>query len=128
MSATLKSPNRLKNSECKKGQLSNCPPILYVAEMDIVTSKEEPQVLKVRLPDDSLLNMPIYSRNTEEYLMHIVAVLRIIKQKRLDAKCRKLGKAVVRQSKTLKNLLEAAGLRDTFLVDVDIQACKVEIE
>ncbi len=37
--------------------------------------------------------------------MHIVAVLRIIKQKGLDAKCRKLGKAVVRQSKTLKNLL-----------------------
>ncbi len=73
--------------------------------------------------------MPIYSRgNTKEYLTHIVAVLRIIKQKGLDAKCRKLGKAVVRQSKTLKNLLEAAGSRDTVSTDVDIQARKVEIE
>jgi hypothetical protein len=32
------------------------------------------------------------------------------------------------QSKTLKNLLEAAGSRDTVLMDVDIQAHKVEIE
>jgi hypothetical protein len=43
-------------------------------------------------------------------------------------KCRKLRKAVVRQSKTLKNLIEAAGSRDTVLTDVDVQACKVEIE
>jgi hypothetical protein len=73
--------------------------------------------------------MHIYSRgNAKEYLTHIVAVLHIIKKKGLDAKCRKLGKAVVRQSKTLKNLLEAAGLRDTISTDVDIQARKVEIE
>jgi hypothetical protein len=99
MSTTLKALNGLKNFECKKGQLSNQPPIPYVAEMDIVMSKEEPQVLKVRLPNDSHLNMPIYSHgNTKEYLTHIVAVLHIIKQKGLDVKCRKLRKAVVRQS------------------------------
>ncbi len=73
--------------------------------------------------------MPIYSHgNTEKYLVHIVAVLRIIKQKGLDAKCRMLGKAVVRQSKTLKNLLKAAGSKDTVLLDVDIQAHNVEVE
>ncbi len=105
------------------------PPILYVAEMDIVTPKEESQVLKVKLPGNSHLNMPIYSRgNTKEYLMHIVAVLRIIKQKGLDAKCRRLRNAVVRQSETLKNLLEATGSRDTVLTDIDVQARMVEIE
>jgi hypothetical protein len=62
MSTTLKAPNGLKHSECEKGQLSNRPPILYVAEIDIVMNKEEPQVLKVRLPNNSHLNMPIYSR------------------------------------------------------------------
>jgi hypothetical protein len=129
MNTTLKAHDGLKNSECEKGQLSNRPQILFVAEMDIVSSKEEPKVLKVRLPDNSHLNMPIFSRgNTEEYLVHIVAVLCIIKQKGLDAKCRKLGKAVVRQSKMLKNLLQAAGSKDTILSDVDVQACKVEIE
>jgi hypothetical protein len=129
MSTTLKALDGLKNSECEKRQLSNWPPIPYVAETDIVRSKEEPQVLNVRLHNDSHLNMPIYSRgNTKEYLMHIVAVLCIIKQKGLDAKCKKLGKAVVRQSKMLKNILKAAGSRDTVLTDVGVTARKVEIE
>jgi hypothetical protein len=129
MSSTLKSSDRLKNSECKKGQLSNRPPVPYVPEIDLVTTKEEPQVFKVKLLDDTCLNMPIYScGNTEEYLAHIVAVLRIIKQKGLDAKCRKLGKAVVKRSEALKNLLEATGSKDTVLLDLDVQACKVEIE
>jgi hypothetical protein len=79
--------------------------------------------LKVKLPDDTCLNMPIYY-----YLAHIVAVLIIIKQKGLDAKCRKLGKAVVKQSEALKNLLEAAGSKDTVLSDIDVEARKVEIE
>jgi hypothetical protein len=61
MSTTLKSPDKLKNVDCKKGQLSNRPPIPYVPEMDIGTLKEDPQVLKVKLPDDSHLNMSIYS-------------------------------------------------------------------
>ena len=85
--------------------------------------------MKVRLPDNSHLNMPIFSHgNTEEYLTHIVAVLRIIKRKGLDVECRKLRKDVLRQSKTLKNLLKAAGSRDTVLTVVDVQAHKVEIE
>jgi hypothetical protein len=56
--------------------------------VDIVTPKEEPQVVKIKLPDMSHLSMPIYSRgNNEEYLVHIVAVLRVIKQKGLPKKC-----------------------------------------
>ncbi len=85
--------------------------------------------MKVRLPDDTYLNMPIFSLgNTEEYLAHITAVLRIIKQKGLNVKCRKLGKAVVSQSEALKNILEAAGSKDTVSWDVDMETCKVEIE
>ncbi len=76
MSTSLKSPDGLKNAECKKGQLSHRPPIPYDPVVDIVTPKEEPQVFKIKLPDASHLSMPIYSRgNNKEYLMHIVAVL-----------------------------------------------------
>jgi hypothetical protein len=83
MSTTLKTPHGLNNAECKKGQLSNQPPIPYMPEVDIVMPKEEPQTLKVKLPDDFHLNMPIYScGNTKEYLEHIVAVLQTIDQKR----------------------------------------------
>ncbi len=109
MSTFLKSPDGLKDTECKKGQLSHRPPIPYVPVVDIVTPKGESQVFKIKLPDASHLSMPIYSRgNNKEYLAHIVTVLRVIEQKGLPKKCRVLSKAVVRWSKGLKNLQEAA--------------------
>ncbi len=110
MSTSLKSPNGLKDAECKKGQLPHRPPIPYVPVVDVVTPKEEPQLYKVKLPDVSHLSIPIYSQgNNKEYLAHIVTVLCIIKQKGLPKKCRVLTKAVARRSEALKNLQEAAG-------------------
>ncbi len=109
MSTSLKSPDRLKDAECKKGQLSYQPPIPYIPVVDIVTPKKEPQVFKTKLPDASHLSMPIYFHgNNEEYLAHIAAVLRVIEQKGLPKKCQVLAKAVVKRSEALKNLQEAA--------------------
>ncbi len=110
MSTSLKSLDGLKDTECKKGQLSHRLPIPFVPVIDIVTPKEEPQIFKIKLPDASHLSMPIYSRgNNEEYIAHIVAVLQVIEQKGLPKKCRVLAKAVVKQSEALKNLQESAG-------------------
>ncbi len=39
-----------------------------------------------------------------------------------------LAKAVEKWSGALKNLLKATGSQDTILTNVDVQACKVEIE
>ncbi len=129
MSISFKSPDRMKGPECEKGQLSHWPPIPYIPVEDIVTPKEEPQVFKIKLPDMFHLSMPIYSHgNNNEYLMHIVAVLQVIEQKGLTKKCRVLAKAVVRQSKALKNIQEAAESRDTVSTTVDVTARKVEIE
>ncbi len=109
MSTSLKSPDGLKDAECKKGQLSHWPPILFVPMVDIVMPKEDPQVFKIKLPNASHHSMPIYSRgNNEEYLAHTVAVLRVIEQKGLPGKCQVLAKAVSRRSEALKNLQEAA--------------------
>ncbi len=52
----------------------------------------------------------------------------MIEQKGLPKKCRVLVKAVVRRSKALKNLQEAAGSQDTISASVDITTHKVEIE
>jgi hypothetical protein len=129
MSTSLKSPDGLKDEECKKGQLSHRPPIPYVPVVDIVAPKEEPQLYKVKLPNTSHLSIPIYSwGNNEEYLAHVVAVLCIVEQKGLPKKCRVLAKAVVRRSKALKNLQEAAESQDTVLTSVDVTAHKVEIK
>ncbi len=88
MSTSLKSPDGLKDAECKKGQLSNWPPTRYVSVVDIVTPKEDPQVFKIKLPNASHLSMPIYSHgNNEEYLALIVAVLQVIEQKGPPKKC-----------------------------------------
>jgi hypothetical protein len=105
MSTSLKSPVGLKDTECKKKQLSHWTLILYVPMVDIITPKEDHQVFKIKLPDASHLSMPIYSRgNNEEYLAHIVAVLQVIEQKGLPKKCQVLVKAVARQAEVLKNL------------------------
>ncbi len=65
-STSLKSPDGLKDAECKKRQLSHWSPIPYVPVVDIVTLKEEPQVFKIKLPDASHLSMPIYSRGNNK--------------------------------------------------------------
>jgi hypothetical protein len=97
MSTNLKSTDMLKDAKCKKGQLSQWPPIPYVPVVDVVTPKEDPAVLKVKLPNNSHISIPIFSRgNNEEYIVHIVVVLRIIKQKGLPKKCRVYAKAVAR--------------------------------
>jgi hypothetical protein len=129
MNTSLKSPDGLKDAECKIGQLSHRPPIPYAPVVNIIMLKEEPQVFKIKLPDLSHLSMPIYSRgNNKEYLAHIVVVLRVIEQKGLPKKCQVLTKAVVRRSEALKNLQEAMESRDTVSMSVDVTARKVEIE
>jgi hypothetical protein len=91
--------------------------------------KEDPTVLKVKHPDDSHISIPIFSHgNNEKYNVHIVAVLRIIKQKGLPKKCHMYAKAVAKRQAALKNLQEAAESQDTVLASIDVTACKVEIK
>jgi hypothetical protein len=97
--------------------------------VDIVTPKEEPQVLKIKLTDASQISVPIYYHGKKkENLAHIVAVLRIIEQKGLPKKCQVLAMAVVKRSEALKNLQEALESQDTISTSIDVMARKVEIE
>ncbi len=129
MSTNLKSTDMLKDAECEKGQLAQRPPIPYVPVVDVVTPKEDSAVLKVKLPDNSNISIPISSHgNNEEYIAHIVAVLRIIEQKGLQKKCCLYAKAVAKRQAALKNLQEASEPQDIVLTSVDIAARKVEIE
>jgi hypothetical protein len=78
VSTALNSPKGWKDSECKKRQLSSLPPILYVPLTDLLTTKEALESsLKIKLPDGTVFNMCIFSQeHTEEYLAHVIAVLR----------------------------------------------------
>ncbi len=78
-----------------------------------MNTKKAPETLKVKLPDGTIFNMPIFSQgNTKEYLANVVAVLRLIRQKGLDLQCRKLAKAVDKLDGTLNNIPEGCWVQD----------------
>jgi hypothetical protein len=105
MSATNKVPEGLKDSECEKGNLGARPPIPYVPPTDPLQAKENSDSIKLKLPDGTVISMTIFAKgNPEEYLQHVIAVLRLINQKGLDAKCREAGKELVKTYEVLEAL------------------------
>ncbi len=82
MSTNLKSLSEgLKNVKCKKGAMLVRPPIPYVPPTDLLEKREMEQI-KVELPNGTRFQMPTYgSGNNEEYLIHVIAVLHLFKQK-----------------------------------------------
>ncbi len=87
MSSSLKSPPEgLKASECKKGKSGARPPIPYVPPTDLIKKRKGKQI-KVKMPDGTNFGMAAFTSSTnEDYLVHVNAVLRIIKKKGLAAK------------------------------------------
>ncbi len=92
----LKSPPEgLKNVECEKGTPPIRSPILYVPPSDL-HEKWETEQIKVELPNRTKFQMPTYgSGNNEEYLVHIIAVLRLVEQKGTAAKVKEAFTALV---------------------------------
>jgi hypothetical protein len=102
MSASSKAPEGLKDSECEKGHLGNRPPVPYVPPTDLLQTKESSEVLKVKLSDGTVFSMGIFAKGTpEDYLQHIIAVLRLIDQKGLHAQCKKHAKEMKTTAATL---------------------------
>ncbi len=87
MSSNLKStPEGLRNAECEKGTLPVRPPIPYVPPTDLL-EKWKTEQIKVELPNGKKFQMPTYSSgNNKEYLVHVIAILRLVEQKGTAAK------------------------------------------
>jgi hypothetical protein len=96
MSLNLMSPPEgLKNAECKKGTPPVRLPILYVPPTDLLEKRETKQT-KVELPDETKFQMPTFgSGNNEEYLVHVIAVLRLVKQKGTASKVQEAFAALI---------------------------------
>jgi hypothetical protein len=76
MITSSKTPKGLKDSECKKGHVSNRPPIPYVPPTELLQTKDSTETLKIKLSEGAVFSMGIFARGSpEEYLQHIVAVL-----------------------------------------------------
>jgi hypothetical protein len=96
MSTNLKSPlEGLKNSESKKGTPPVGPPIPYVPPPDLL-EKQETEQIKVKLPNGTRFQMPTYdSGNNKEYLIHVITILCLVKQKGTAAKVKEAFAALV---------------------------------
>jgi hypothetical protein len=91
MSASAKSPAEgLKDSECKRGAIANRPPIPYVAPVDPY-EKQEKAKIKVKLPDGTNYQMvPSRAGSNEDYVNHIISMIRLIQQKELKSSMEKV--------------------------------------
>ncbi len=65
--------------------------------------------------------------NTEKYLAHAIAVLRLINKKWLDVLCRNLAKLLEKQSGTLADLHKSIGPKGLNSKE-DQEVCRVEIK
>jgi hypothetical protein len=103
MSSSLKSPPEgLKNAECKKGTPPIRPPIPYVPSTDLHEKRETEQI-KVKLPNRTKFQMPTYgSGNNKKYLIHVIAVLRLVlEQKGTAAEVKEAFAALVKVRKEM---------------------------
>jgi hypothetical protein len=107
MSTNLKSPPEgLQNAKCEKGTPPVRPPIPYVPPTDLHEMRETEQI-KVELPYGSKSQMPTYrSGNNEEYLVHIIAILCLVKWRGTAAKVKEAFAAYVAIRKEMSPLLK----------------------
>ncbi len=95
---------RPKNANCKKGTPPVKLPILNIPLTDLHEKRETEQI-KVEPPNEAKFQMPTYSSgNNEEYLVHVIAVLRLVKQKGTAAKDKEAFTALVKVRKEMSPL------------------------
>jgi hypothetical protein len=71
------------------------PPITYVPPTDFLEKRETEQI-KVELPDGTKFQMPTYGPGINgEYLVHVIAVLHLVKQKGTAAEVKEAFAALV---------------------------------
>jgi hypothetical protein len=102
MSTNLKSPPEgLKNGECKKDTPPVRPPIPYNSPTDLL-KKRETEKIKVELPNGTRFQMPTYgSGNNKEYLIHLITVLHLVKEKGTAAEVKEAFAALVAARKEM---------------------------
>jgi hypothetical protein len=107
MSTNLKSPPEgLQNTKCWKGTPPVRLPIPYVPPTDL-RKKRKMEQIKVELPDGMKFQMPTYrTGNNEEYLVHVIAILHLVKQKGTAAKVKEAFAAFFAVRNEKSSLLE----------------------
>ncbi len=103
MSSSLKSPPEgLKALECKKGKSVARPSIPYVPPTDLI-KKQEAEQIKIKMPDGTNFGMAAFMYGTnEDYLVHVIAVLQIIKKKGPASETKEAWDAILKVRREMK--------------------------
>ena len=105
MSNSKAVPEGLKDQECEKGSRAKRPPIPYVPVVDPVqdvvnTTKEHP--MKIKLPDKTEIQVPIWHQGTPEaFLIHVRETLSACKRKGYFSKYQEALDAIVKCDETI---------------------------
>jgi hypothetical protein len=105
MSTNLKSlPEGLSNTKCENCTPPVRLPIPYVPPPDLHEKREMEQI-KIKLPNGTKFQMSTYGTgNNEEYLVHVIAVMHLIKQKGTAAESKEAFAALVEVRKEMSPL------------------------
>ncbi len=107
MSSTPTS-NELNDAECKKGHITQLPPIPYATSKAESTMKASRETFKMKTPEGEVKVAVLGdSPGAEEYLQHLNAFLRMLVRKKYEDDLLKLTRAVVSATALVKRLSKA---------------------
>ena len=91
MSGNAKSPAKgLKDLEYERGAIANRPPIPYLAPVDPY-EKQDKIKIKVKLSDGTNYQIvPFCTGSNEDYVNHIIEMIRLVQQKELESSVEKV--------------------------------------
>jgi len=100
--------SELNNADCKKGHMSQRPPISYALSKDETAMKASRETIKMKTPGGEV-KVAVLGDNpgAEEYLQHINNFIRMLERKKIEEDLLKFAKAVVSPKALVRKLKTA---------------------
>jgi hypothetical protein len=100
--------SKLNDADCKKGHVSQRPPILYAISKDAALIKASRETIKMKTPEGEVKVAVLGdSPGAEEYLQHISSFVHMLERKKITDDLLKLAKAVASLKAPVRKLSAA---------------------
>jgi len=100
--------SELNDTDCKKGHMSQQPPILYALSKDETAMKASRETIKMKTPEGEVKVVVLGdSLGAEEYLQHINNFIRMLERKKIEEDLLKFAKAVLSRKALVRKLKTA---------------------
>ena len=100
--------SELNDADCKKGHVSQRPPISYALSKDETAMKASRETIKMKTPEGEVKVAVLGdSPGAEEYLQHINNFIRMLERKKIEEDLLKFTKAVLSPKALVRKLKTA---------------------